>query len=95
MSVELHGYKYSVYAWIARFALREKGIGYRWVEVNPFADNVPEDYLAMHPFSRVPTLVSGNFVVYETNAITRYVDDGGSLQGYHPLTHPVLRPCDR
>ena len=46
MSVELHGYKSSVYAWIARFALRDKGIGYRWVEVNPFADNVPEDYLA-------------------------------------------------
>ena len=33
MSVELHGYKYSVYAWIARFALREKGISYKWVEV--------------------------------------------------------------
>ncbi len=86
MSVELHGYKYSVYAWIARFALREKGIGYRWVEVNPFADNVPEDYLAMHPFSRVPTLVSGDFVVYETNAITRYVDEAFEGPKLQPVT---------
>ncbi len=86
MSVELHGYKYSVYAWIARFALREKGIGYRWVEVNPFADNVPEDYLAMHPFGRVPTLVSGDFVVYETNAITRYVDEAFEGPKLQPVT---------
>ena len=86
MSVELHGYKYSVYAWIARFALREKGVGYRWVEVNPFADHVPEDYLAMHPFNRVPTLVNGDFVVYETNAITRYVDEVFEGPKLQPIT---------
>ncbi len=75
MPVELHGYEYSVYAWIARFALAEKGISYTWVEVNPFADPVPADYLAMHPFGRVPTLVSGDFVLFETGAITRYLDE--------------------
>ncbi len=29
MTIELHGYQYSVYAWIARFALHEKGVNYR------------------------------------------------------------------
>jgi glutathione S-transferase len=87
MTVELYGYKYSVYAWIARLALHEKGVAYGWREVNPFAEDVPADYLAMHPFKRVPVLVHGNFTVYETSAITRYVDeafDGPPLQPVEP-----------
>lgn len=87
MPLELHGFKYSVYAWIARFALHEKGVDYTWVEVNPFADDVPAAYLALHPFCRVPTLVDGDYVLYETGAITRYLDDkfdGPALQPAAP-----------
>ena len=83
MAVELHGYHYSVYSWIARLALHEKGVAYDWVEIDPFAANVPASYLAKHPFKRVPTLVHDGFAVYETSAITRYVDEafaGPSLQ---------------
>jgi glutathione S-transferase len=87
VTVQLYGYQYSVYAWIARLAMREKGISYEWVEVNPFARDVPTDYLAMHPFGRVPTLVHADFVLFETNAITRYVDEafqGPRLQPINP-----------
>ncbi len=87
MAVELHGYEYSVYAWIARFALHEKGVKYQWAEINPFADDVPASYLAMHPFKRVPVLVHDGFAVYETTAITRYIDeafDGPPLQRTQP-----------
>lgn len=75
MSVTLYGYKYSVYAWIARMALEEKGVSYDWNEVNPFAEDVPDSYRALHPFVRVPALVDGDFALYETGAITRYVDE--------------------
>ena len=87
MVVELHGYKYSVYSWIARLALEEKGVRCDWVEINPFADAVPERYLDLHPFKRVPALVHGEFSIYETNAITRYVDEvfeGPKLQRTEP-----------
>ena len=87
MAVELHGYQYSVYSWIARLALHEKGVAYSWVEIDPFAVNVSASYLAMHPFKRVPALVHGTFVVYETGAITRYVDEafeGPKLQRTEP-----------
>jgi glutathione S-transferase len=83
MAVDLYGYRYSVYSWIARLALHEKAVRYNWVEVDPFGDNVPVSYLAMHPFKRVPALVHGDFIVYETSAITRYIDeafDGPNLQ---------------
>lgn len=75
MNVELYGYQYSVYSWIARLALEEKGASYHWIEINPFAPDVPESYLALHPFKRVPALVHDTFQVYETGAITRYVDE--------------------
>src|SRR5262249_17882139 len=77
------GYHYSVYSWIARFALHEKDVVYDWVEINPFAANVAASYLAKHPFKRVPVLVHDGFAVYETSAITRYVDEafaGPNLQ---------------
>jgi glutathione S-transferase len=86
MTVELYGYQYSVYSWIVRLALEEKGEGYRWIEVNPFASDVPESYLALHPFKRVPTLVHDNFQIYETSAITRYVDEA--------FPGPRLQPTD-
>jgi glutathione S-transferase len=87
MAIELHGYQYSVYSWIARLALHEKGVAYNWVEVNPFAENIPASYLATHPFKRVPALIHAGFIVYETGAITRYVDEafeGPRLQSMEP-----------
>ena len=86
MAVELHGYQYSVYSWIARLALEEKGTDFRWIEINPFAPDVGEDYLALHPFKRVPALVHDNFQVYETGAITRYIDEA--------FPGPRLQPTD-
>lgn len=82
-NVTLHSYCYSVYAWIAKLALYEKRIDYTWEEVDPFAEQVPQQYLKLNPFCRVPTLVHDQFVLYETSAIVRYLDEkfpGPSLQ---------------
>jgi glutathione S-transferase len=86
MDVELYGYQYSVYSWIARLALDEKGASYRWIEINPFAADVPESYLALHPFKRVPALVHDTFEIYETGAMTRYIDEA--------FPGPRLQPTD-
>lgn len=74
MALILHGYRYSVYVRIVRLVLAEKAVAYDQVEVNPFATEVPETYLALHPFGRVPALVHDGFPLYETGAITRYLD---------------------
>lgn len=84
MTVELYGYQFSVYSWIARLALEEKGVAYRRIEVNPFARDVPESYLALQPFKRVPALVHDDFQIYETGAITRYVDEAFPGPGLQP-----------
>lgn len=86
MALILHGYRYSVYVRIARLVLKEKGLAYEQVEVNPFAADVPAHYLALHPFGRVPTLVHDGFALYETGAITRYAD--------RAFPGPALQPAD-
>jgi glutathione S-transferase len=53
--------------------------------VHPAATKGPE-HLALHPFGRVPVLSHGDFVVYETQAILRYID--------RVLPTPALTPAD-
>jgi glutathione S-transferase len=86
MTLVLHGYHPSVYVRVARLTLAEKAVAYDRVEVNPFAPDPPAEYLALHPFNRVPTLVHDGFVLYETGAITRYVD--------RAFAGPPLQPAD-
>ena len=80
--VHLHGYRYSAYTRIARLALLSKNVEHDTIEVDPFAE-FSEAYLKRHPFGRVPVLIHGPFELFETSAITRYVDrafDGLPLQ---------------
>ncbi len=81
------GAAYSVYLRAVRLALEEKGVPYRLEEVDIFADGgPPEDYLARHPFARIPAFEHDGFRLYETNAISHYVD--GAFPG------PALMPSD-
>ncbi|HEV2867034.1 MAG TPA: glutathione S-transferase family protein [Allosphingosinicella sp.] len=71
--VHLHGYRYSAYTRVARVALLSKEVDHETVEVDPFA-GLSQAYLRLHPFGRVPVLTHGAFTLFETSAITRYVD---------------------
>jgi glutathione S-transferase len=95
MPLVLHGYRYSVYVRIARLALAEKGVAYDRVEVNPFAPDVPAAYLALHPFGRVPTLVHDDFALYETGAITRYLDRAVAGPALQPRSARALGRMDQ
>lgn len=86
--VVLYGAPYSVYVRAARMALAEKGVPYRLVEVDVFAAGGPSaEHLARQPFGRIPAFEHDGFRLYETGAITRYVDetfDGPPLQPAAP-----------
>jgi glutathione S-transferase len=63
-------------------ALEEKGAPYELKPVAP-GEHRGEAYRKMHPFSRIPVVRHGDFTLYETQAILRYIDaafDGPSLQ---------------
>lgn len=66
-------------------ALEEKGARYRLSPVVPGTMRSPE-HLARHPFGRVPVLDHDGFLLYETQAILRYLD--------RVLPAPALTPAD-
>jgi glutathione S-transferase len=64
--------------------LEEKRTGYQLVPVVPGTLRAPQ-HLSRHPFGRVPVLEHGDFRLYETQAILRYLD--------RVLPEPALTPA--
>ena len=68
----------------ARFLLAELGLPYERREV-PFEEPRPEEYLALNPFGRIPTLIDGDLVLPESNAILRYLAHREERYDLYPL----------
>jgi glutathione S-transferase len=75
----LYGVPFSTYVRSARMACIEKGVPYTLEPVMPKAN-------ATHPFGKIPSMQHGDFTLYETSAIMRYVDDA--------FPGPRLTPTD-
>lgn len=81
----VHGPGFSTYVRSARLTLEEKGVGYELREFN-FLKGMPQEHLARHPFGKVPSFEHDGFALYETAAITRYIDEA--------FSGPKLQPDD-
>lgn len=81
----LHGPAYSTYVRTARLAFEEKGVDYT-LDHFDFMEGFPPEQQARHPFNRVPAFTHGDFSLYETVAICRYIDE--AFEG------PALQPAD-
>lgn len=66
-------------------AFVEKGAEYRFARVAPGTSRA-EPHVSRHPFGRVPVLEHDGFLLYETQAILRYLD--------RVLPDPALTPKD-
>jgi glutathione S-transferase len=86
-AVTLIGAAYSVYVRAARMALESKGVAYTLDPLDIFSTTEnTEAYRRLHPFGRIPVLRHGDFTLYETAAINRYVDEA--------FDGPPLQPTD-
>ena len=77
--VVVYGFPQSGFVRTTCMALEEKDVDY----VREDLDMGSESHRALHPFARMPILKHDDFVLYETSAITRYIDqvfDGPALQ---------------
>ena len=87
MAMIVYGPSMSTYVRTTRLALEEKGAEYRLEEVNVMAGAHKQPaHLARHPFGMVPAFEHDGFHLYETAAITRYID--------RVLPGPKLQPAD-
>lgn len=85
--MKLYMHPFSTFSRRVRIALLEKNIQAEMIAVDMAArkHKAPE-YLALNPYGRVPTLVDGDFVLYESTPILNY------LEALHP--QPALVPSD-
>jgi glutathione S-transferase len=81
----IYGVPGSPYLRSALLGLEEKGANYRLAVMQMGTTKSPE-HLARNPFGRIPVLDHGDFRLYETQAILRYLDD--------VLPSPSLQPKD-
>jgi glutathione S-transferase len=73
--VEIIGHDASTFVRTVLLACIEKGIAYRLIP-GPLAngDLKSTAYLALNPYGRMPVMRHGDFVLYETSAILRYLE---------------------
>jgi len=86
--IVVHGIPGSPYVRKPLLVCEEKGAPYRLAAMafGAGAHKTPE-HLARNPFGRIPTIEHGDFVLYESQAIGRYIDqvfDGPSLTPADP-----------
>ena len=72
MTMILHGMSRSPRVRAALLGLEETGAPYRLAAMT-LGDHLKPEHVARHPFARVPVLEDGDFTLYETQAILRYL----------------------
>ena len=85
----VYGLTASTYVRTVRLLLTEIGADYTLKSVNIFnGESQSAEYLAKHPFGKVPTLDVDGELLYETAAITQYLDTVLADGKYSP-TEPM------
>jgi glutathione S-transferase len=73
-SLQIWGRANSVNVQKVLWCCRELDVAYERIDAGmQYGRNGDADYLAMNPNGRVPTLVDGDFALWESNAIMRYI----------------------
>ncbi|MEH2469034.1 glutathione S-transferase [Nitrobacteraceae bacterium AZCC 2161] len=73
-SLQIWGRANSVNVQKVLWCCRELDVAYERIDAGmQYGRNSDADYLAMNPNGRVPTLVDGDFALWESNAIMRYI----------------------
>jgi glutathione S-transferase len=73
----IHGIFFSTYVRSVAMALEIKDVPYRHqaIDLRPVAGGLGSpEHRQLHPFARVPILEDGDYRIYETQAILRYLD---------------------
>ena len=67
-SIKIHGMPPSTFTRTVRLACHEKGIGYELVPT------MPSQIAPLNPFGKIPAITHGDFTLFESTAILRYLD---------------------
>jgi glutathione S-transferase len=96
-SLQIWGRANSVNVQKVLWCCHELDVAYERIDAGmQFGRNGEADYLAMNPNGRVPTLVQGDFVLWESNSIMRYIALAyGATSPLYPSTPKVRAGMER
>lgn len=96
-SLQIWGRANSVNVQKVLWCCHELDVAYARIDAGmQFGRNSEADYLAMNPNGRVPTLVQGDFVLWESNSIMRYIALAyGATSPLYPSTPKVRAGMER
>lgn len=76
MTLRLYAVSGSPFAWRVHLALEHKRVPYELVTLSVSkGDTKSVEYLALNPRGKVPTIVDGDFVLWESAAILEYLEE--------------------
>ncbi|MEM9272991.1 MAG: glutathione S-transferase family protein [Cyanobacteria bacterium P01_F01_bin.143] len=85
MSITVYGTPVSTYVRTVRLLLAETNVNYELKDINIFnGENKTDEYLAKNPFGKVPTIEIEGIKIYETSAITYYINQKLAAGQYQP-----------
>lgn len=84
-TLALYGTPISTYVRTVRLLLAETNTDYELKDIGIFnGDNETAEYRSLHPFGKVPTMIVGEKAIYETGAITHYLNQVMGGGNYSP-----------
>jgi glutathione S-transferase len=72
--ITVYGIPGSPFLRTVEIVLKEKEVPYQLHAMAP-GEHKGEEHLKRHPFGRIPAFEHGDFLLYETQAIVRYIDE--------------------
>ncbi len=84
-NITLYGTPQSTYVRTTRLLLAGAGVDYELKDIGIFnGDNKTDEYLQKHPFGKVPALDVDGEIIYETDAITYYINEQFANHKFSP-----------
>jgi glutathione S-transferase len=94
-TITIYGSPVSTYVRTVRLLLEEAGANYHLEIINPLTGgNTSAEYLSKNPFGKIPTLEIDGELLYETAAISEYLDTiiaGNKFSPSLPLSQARMR----
>ena len=87
--LKIHGMPPSSFTRTVRLACHEKGIDYELVTASP------GDIGALNPFGKIPAITHGDFTLFESTAILRYLDRTFAGPKLWPEESRAAAACDQ
>lgn len=83
-TLKFYGFNISGPSNLVKAVLLHLNIDHEFEETHPFNDTKTPEHLAMNPYGKIPVIKDGDFILYESIAIARYLARSQAASSFYP-----------